>query len=228
MAEVHYFDINIAERYGVHCAVILQNIWHWIRKNEANGKNFYDGTYWTYNSTRAFAELFPYLTKKQVRTALEKLIEDGVLQTGNYNEMKYDRTLWYAVTEKGRSILLSGQIDLPFRANEDATEGKPIPDNKPISKPNSKPNKRESKPFVPPTLEDVEAYCKKRNNSVDAKRFYDFFEASDWVDSKGNPVRNWKQKIITWEGYAKPTERKNADGQVSGDNAENQRDGNFV
>lgn len=228
MAEVHFFDINIAERYGVHCAVILQNIWHWVRKNEANGKNFYDGTYWTYNSTRAFAELFPYLTKKQVRTALEKLIEDGILQTGNYNEMKYDRTLWYAVTEKGRSILLSGQIDLPFRANEDAPEGKPIPDNKPISKPKSKPNKRESKPFVPPTLEEVEAYCKKRNNSVDAKRFYDFFEASDWVDSKGNPVRNWKQKIITWEGYTKPTERKNADGQATGDNAENQRYGNFV
>ena len=64
--------------------------------------------------------------------------------------------------------------------------------------------KREStkrKPFVPPTLEEVEKYCKDRNNAVDARKFFDYFTASDWVDGKGNPVRNWKQKIITWESY---------------------------
>lgn len=64
--------------------------------------------------------------------------------------------------------------------------------------------KREStkrKPFVPPTLEEVEKYCQERKNNVDAKKFYDYFTASDWVDAKGNPVRNWKQKIITWESY---------------------------
>ena len=57
------------------------------------------------------------------------------------------------------------------------------------------------KPFVPPTLEEVEKYCKDRNNAVDARKFFDYFTASDWVDGKGNPVRNWKQKIITWESY---------------------------
>jgi hypothetical protein len=64
--------------------------------------------------------------------------------------------------------------------------------------------KREStkkKSFVPPTLEEVEKYCESRNNAVDAKKFFDYFTASDWVDAKGNPVRNWKQKIITWESY---------------------------
>lgn len=64
-------------------------------------------------------------------------------------------------------------------------------------------NKRVKKTFTPPTLEEVENYCRSRNNSVDAKRFFDFFNESDWVDSKGNKVRNWKQKIITWEGYSK-------------------------
>ena len=64
--------------------------------------------------------------------------------------------------------------------------------------------KREStkrKPFIPPTLEEVEKYCQERKNNVDAKKFFDYFTASDWVDAKGNPVRNWKQKIITWESY---------------------------
>ena len=53
--------------------------------------------------------------------------------------------------------------------------------------------------FVPPTLQDVIAYCQERNNSVDAKRFFDYYNANDWKDSKGNQVRNWKQKLITWE-----------------------------
>lgn len=74
--------------------------------------------------------------------------------------------------------------------------------------------KRKRKGFTPPTLEDIEAYCKSRNNNVDAKRFFDFFDAADWVDSKGNKVRNWKQKVITWESYNKEVKQ---DGQATGD-----------
>jgi len=33
------------------------------------------------------------------------------------------------------------------------------------------------------------------------KQFYDFFDAGDWIDSKDKPVKNWKQKFITWESY---------------------------
>ena len=80
--------------------------------------------------------------------------------------------------------------------------------------PNKTKNKREKKDFSPPTLEEIEAYCKSRNNGVDAKRFYDYFSASDWVDSKGNKVRNWKQKVITWESYNKEVKQ---DGQATGD-----------
>lgn len=214
MSESHYFDVHIAKLYGVHCAVVLQNIWHWLRKNEANGVNFYDGTYWTYNSTKAFADLFPYLSQKQIENALKKLRDEGIIITGNYNAVKYDRTLWYAITEKGKSILLFGEMDMTSVGNGIPQNVEPIPDIKPDAKPVSKPNKREKKPFIPPSLEDVEAYCKSRNNKVDAKRFFDYFDASDWVDGKGNKVRNWKQKVITWESYNKDVK---TDGQNTGD-----------
>ncbi len=55
------------------------------------------------------------------------------------------------------------------------------------------------KKFIPPTLEEIEEYCKERKNNVDSKAFYDYFNEGNWVDSKGNKVKNWKQKIITWE-----------------------------
>ena len=54
--------------------------------------------------------------------------------------------------------------------------------------------------LAPPTLEEVSEYCRSRNNGVDPQKFFDYFNAGDWKDAKGQPVCNWKQKVITWEG----------------------------
>lgn len=206
MARTHFFDIKVAELYGVNCAVILENIYYWIEHNKANGTNFHDGRYWTFNSTKAFKELFPYLSKKQIETALNKLREEGILITGNYNQLKYDRTLWYAITEKGYCILLRGEMDVTTEENGNDLEVTPIPYINTDIKPNNKPN---SNRFTPPTLEEVEEYCKSRGNKVDAKKFYEYFTAGNWTDSKGNKVKNWKQKLITWEAYNNETTRGN-------------------
>ena len=55
------------------------------------------------------------------------------------------------------------------------------------------------KRFVPPTLDEVKAYVKERKSTVDPERFFDYYETGHWKDSKGQPVKNWKQKLITWE-----------------------------
>lgn len=68
-----------------------------------------------------------------------------------------------------------------------------------------------SKRFVPPTLDEVRAYCRERNNSVDPVAFYEYFTTGNWTDSKGQKVRNWKQKLITWEKHhAKPKVKPNS------------------
>ena len=56
------------------------------------------------------------------------------------------------------------------------------------------------KGFTPPTIEEVIEYCASRNNMVDPYKFFDFYDVSGWIDSNGKPVKNWKQKVITWEG----------------------------
>lgn len=58
--------------------------------------------------------------------------------------------------------------------------------------------------FVPPTLEEVKAYASENNLNVDADKFYRYFttpndKGETWVDSKGNKVKNWKQKMLTWD-----------------------------
>jgi len=64
------------------------------------------------------------------------------------------------------------------------------------------------KRFTPPTLDQIIAYCDEKNLTVDPQQFFDFFDAGDWKDSKGNKVKNWKQKILTWEKYQSDKPKK--------------------
>ena len=59
------------------------------------------------------------------------------------------------------------------------------------------------KRFKKPTLEEIIAYCKERNNNVDPQRFYDFYESKGW--RVGNqPMKDWKACVRTWEGRDNP------------------------
>lgn len=60
---------------------------------------------------------------------------------------------------------------------------------------------KKPKGFTAPTLPEVKAYCEEKGLSVDPKAFLDYFTESNWIDSKGNKVRNWKQKLLTWQKY---------------------------
>lgn len=199
----HSFDIDIAKEYGILEAILLNNLWFWIEKNRANETNFFDGEWWTYNSTRAFNELFPYVSERQIKLALKNLRDKEIIKVGNYNTVAYDRTLWYAFTEKGKSIVQKCPMDRSKMSNGIAENVQPIPNINTNKKPNKKPNI-----FVPPTLEEIEAYCKERNSNVNAKHFYDYYTEGKWVDAKGNKVMNWKQKLITWERSSNRTSKK--------------------
>lgn len=56
-----------------------------------------------------------------------------------------------------------------------------------------------SKRFVPPKLDDINAYIAEKGLIVNGQVFLDYFTAGNWKDSEGKPVKNWKQKLITWD-----------------------------
>ena len=135
----HSFDIDIAKDYGIPCAVILKHLWYWIEKNKANKKNERDGSYWTYNSVSAFCELFPYLSKNTIIRALKKLADVGIIKEAIFNDVAFDRTKWYAITDKGYAIINGGltqneQCHLPKMNNSDLPKlGEPIPNEYQVS-----------------------------------------------------------------------------------------------
>ena len=141
----HTFDVDIAIEYGADVAVIVSNLEYWIMKNKANKTHIHDGKVWTYNSVKAFSELFPYWTDNQIRRILATMKDKGIIETGNYNKLGYDRTIWYTFTDafllNHKSICGNAQIDLAKNTNGFGETQTPIPDSKQNSKPNDKPYK---------------------------------------------------------------------------------------
>jgi len=61
-------------------------------------------------------------------------------------------------------------------------------------------SKREKSRFVPPTLDEVIAYCNERNNGIDPESFIDFYESKGWMVGK-NKMKDWKAAVRTWEKH---------------------------
>ena len=215
---LHMFDPQVAKEYGVNAAIIFQNLAYWIEHNRANETNFHDGRYWTYNSVRAFAELFPYLTDKQIRGALKKLEDGGMILVGNYNKSAYDRTRWYAFAEKGLSIYTKGQMDSSDMENENAHKGEPIPDiNSNVTtsdKPNIRAQKKEPRhkygEYKNVLLSDSDMTKLKAEFPNDWEERIE--RLSSYMESKGKTYKNHLATIRCW---AKRDEEKNANKKTS-------------
>ena len=63
-----------------------------------------------------------------------------------------------------------------------------------------KDNKRsaQNKRFVPPSVDEVRAYCKERGNNIDAESFVDYYTSTGWLVGK-KPMKDWKASVRTWE-----------------------------
>jgi predicted phage replisome organizer len=59
-------------------------------------------------------------------------------------------------------------------------------------------DKPQTTKFTPPTIEQVQEYCKERNNTIDAEKFVNHYAASNWFRGK-TKIKNWKACVITWE-----------------------------
>lgn len=91
--------------------------------------------------------------------------------------------------------------------------------------------KRPPARFVPPTLEEVRAYCQERKNNVDPERFRDYYLANGWVQGKGKPIKDWKAAVRTWErtgngnvGGGQRTQKNPPKSMQPGDNYQPTRD----
>lgn len=109
----------------------------------------------------------------------EELAQLGIKDNGSYTETGNQlATTWQPV---GNQLEPQVRIGKDSKGKDSIGEGK-------------------SK-FAPPTLDEVKAYCEERKSPVDPVQFWNYFTEGNWTDAKGNKVRNWKQKLLTWERF---------------------------
>lgn len=93
----HSFDVRIAKSLGLNCAVFLKNLQYWLTLNKGNEHNYHENRYWSYNTLKALQESFPYWSISQIQRIIKKLKESGVIEVGNFNKHRSDRTNWYTI-----------------------------------------------------------------------------------------------------------------------------------
>ena len=68
--------------------------------------------------------------------------------------------------------------------------------NKDIGGNNPTPEKKER--IKAPSVEEVQAYCRERGNTIDAQHFVDYYSARGWMLGKSH-IKDWKACVRTWE-----------------------------
>lgn len=192
------YKVEIAKKYGIYEAIFIHNIAYWLKKNIANRKHFYDGYVWTYNSLKAFAEMFEEFSEDQIRRTIERLVEKGILKKGNYNKIAYDRTMWYTIIKEDileaykidYSICRNEKIDLADLPNGKSENAEPIPNlNTKTLKP--KPPTNEEADFKKSEGGGINVIIKKLiNNNCDYK--YDYEGLYTYILNILNTVENIK------------------------------------
>jgi uncharacterized protein YdaU (DUF1376 family) len=124
--------------------------------------------------------------------------EDGYIQERVLLEItEYTQRLVSAskagkASAKARKASSSKAIEQAF--NDRSTTVQPTTNQEPLT--NNQEKKRGH--FVPPSISEVEGYCKERGNAVSPENFIDHYETNGWVRGK-TKIKNWKACIRTWE-----------------------------
>lgn len=93
----HYFDLDMAIKYGLESAIVYEFIKICCTKNKQNESYKHQNKIFTRISNNKMLENLPYLTKYKIRMSIKVLQDNNKILIENLNHNLLDKTLWYAV-----------------------------------------------------------------------------------------------------------------------------------
>ena len=116
--QLHYIDVEDAQRYGVNAALFIMRLEYLINNNCISRKEyvFHDGRYWSYSPRHEIAKVMPYISDSSLKRITKKLRDEGVIETrSDLNDSPYNNTLWYTFTpsEYQERISLNNTYEKP-------------------------------------------------------------------------------------------------------------------
>lgn len=97
------FNPTLASIIGLNESIVLHQIHYWLNNIEKSENEEYKmyhhhcGRFWVYNTFEQWHNQFPYISIRTLKTTFKNLEDCGLLITGNFNKMGYDRTKWYSI-----------------------------------------------------------------------------------------------------------------------------------
>ena len=80
---VHFFDSDIAKKYGVNAAVLACFLWDCIEQKSTESPQLHEGKVWVRCSVQMMTGLFPFLSYDEICYALKRLSRGGCSQKGS-------------------------------------------------------------------------------------------------------------------------------------------------
>lgn len=152
----------------------------------------------------------------KVRNFIELLEKDGMVTTSRTTHRTTITIVNYEVyqnvpTTDCTTNLLADHTTDHTTSQQQATTTKKEKNNKEVK--NNTPKGVYAR-FVPPTLDEVKKYCAERNNTVDAEKWFDFYESKGWMIGK-NKMKDWKSAVRTWERSSNSNGFRSTEDEVS-------------
>lgn len=180
-----YSDVNTS-RLFLHC--LLKANW---KAGRWHGINIEPGQFPT--SLQSLADE-TCLTVRQVRVALDHLKMTGEVSVKRHSKCSVITiNNWDGYQGSDKQNVTQMTAKRQTECHDDGTKTttlKEYKEDKNINNNNIK--------FVPPTVDEVRAYCLERKNNVDPESFVSFYESKGWMIGK-NKMKDWKAAVRTWE-----------------------------
>ena len=133
---------------------------------------------------------------------------------------KFDR--YFSQSAKQRALTALRVAKHRAKGCSDSGVTKSLPEKKTVEKKREENKTEEGNNirFVPPSLTDVNEYCTARGKGIDAEQFVDYYAARGWKYKTGQPMKDWKAAVRTWEknqgqvGYGKPKPPSQLGGEI--------------
>lgn len=113
-ADSHSFNVELATMVGLTEAILLQHFYFWHQRACNLPDMHREGRVWFFRSVKEMREVFPYLSDANVRTAIQHLIDRGLIVKGDFSSTSMYKATWYSLNDSAIQLFHLSNMCHPF------------------------------------------------------------------------------------------------------------------
>lgn len=123
--DTHQLNVAVARKCGINAAIVFTYIFWWIKENHFNGTNRINNKTWMFHTMEQIQQRIDYMTVKEIRNAIDALLNQELIIKGYHHKNKFNRTAWYALADETflTSNSLKRKYEVPDEANGTDQQG---------------------------------------------------------------------------------------------------------